>query len=521
VIYRFDIATGKELPALRGHTSWVNSLLFADEGRTLVTAGWSHAILRFDLATGKPLPDAGGFVGYLHVDRSPDGKLIAAADFTGLIELLDITTGRRVRLVQESGNPAATMVAFAPDGILLASGHQDGKIRLWAPATGKLVREIEIGKPATDPDAWFSDLDFTADGKSIVSSARGFGLRVHEVETGKSLWDGAGVEAKIGFLPGGRRIVTGGRDDQLTMRDLRTGRIESVASTTGHRAIDTIAVSPDGKLLATGHHDGFVCLRDPATGAVRKEWQAHERSLVTWGVSFGPGGIWLASAGDRTVKVWDPPTGTELLKFEGHTSRAHMAKFAADGRTLLSSSMDLTGYIWQVEPELGEKDRRTTEQLWDDLNGEPAAAFRAVWLAARDPKAPAFFGQKLPSPPKLDAERFAKLVKELDGEEFQAREAAEKELAKFGAAAFGLARKARAASESPEVRTRLDRVMKGWTENVLAPEVWRRKRAIVAMELAGTEDARKLLQRLAADAPGTMLSDDAALALKRLEAREK
>ena len=48
-----------------------------------------------------------------------------------------------------------------------------------------------------------------------------------------------------------------------------------------------------------------------------------------------------------------------------------------------------------------------------------------------------------------------------------------KELAKFGPAAFALARKARADSDSPEVRTRLDRVMKGWTEGAFAPEVWR------------------------------------------------
>jgi hypothetical protein len=88
-------------------------------------------------------------------------------------------------------------------------------------------------------------------------------------------------------------------------------------------------------------------------------------------------------------------------------------------------------------------------------------------------------------------------------------------------AAFALARKARADSDSPEVRTRLDRVMKGWTEGAFAPEVWRRKRAVVAMELDGTEEARKLLARWAADAPGTTLSDDAAAALKRMVLRGK
>jgi RNA polymerase sigma factor (sigma-70 family) len=519
VIYRIDLATGKELPPLKGHTSWVNSLLFADQGNTLVTAGWSHAVLRFDLATGKAIADAGGYVGYLNVDRSPDGGLMAAADYTGLVELLDGKTGKRIRLLQESGKPAATRVAFAPDGTLLATGHQDGRIRLWESSTGKLAREIELGKPVKERSAWFEALVFTADGKSIASCARGFGLRLNEVETGKSLWDDPGGEGKIAFLPSGRRLVTGGWDDKLTTRDIRTGKPELVAATTGRHVIDDIAVSPDGRLLATGHHDGFVCLRDPATGAVRKEWQAHEPGQVTWGVAFGPGGIWLATAGDRTVKVWDTLTGTLLRKFEGHTSRAWSPKFSRDGRTLLSTSLDLTGYVWEVPPALGKKDERTTEQLWDDLNGKPEAAFRAVWLAAADPAAPELFGKKLPSPPKPDVEQFKKLVEGLSSSEFREREAAEKALTAFGPAAIGLAKKARADSDSQEVRTRLDRVMKGWTESALDPEVWRRKRAVVALELAGTEEARNLLARWAADAPGTMLSDDAAGALQRMEGR--
>ena len=301
---------------------------------------------------------------------------------------------------------------------------------------------------------------------------------------------------------------------------MATGKVQT-STPSGRNVTDDLAITPDGKLMATGHHDGFVCLRDPVSGAVRKEWQAHEPGQVAWSVSFGPGGIWLASAGDRTVKVWDTLTGKELRKFEGHTSRAWFVQFAADGRTALSGSMDLTGYVWDVCPRLGPTEARTTEQLWDDLIGEPEAAFRAVWLAAADPKAPELFGKKMPSPTKLDAERFEKLVTQLSSEEFQEREAAERELAKLGSAALTLMRKARADSDSQEVRTRLDRVIKDLTENPFAPEAWRCKRAVVAMELAGTDEARKLLARWAADAPGTTLSDDAAAALKRMEERGK
>jgi hypothetical protein len=50
--------------------------------------------------------------------------------------------------------------------------------------------------------------------------------------------------------------------------------------------------------------------------------------------------------------------------------------------------------------------------------------------------------------------------------------------------------------------------------------MWRRRRAVVAMELAGTPASRELLQRWATDAPGTTLSNDAASALARLERLE-
>jgi WD40 repeat protein len=519
-IRRYDIGTGKELPALRGHTHWINSLLFADGGKTLIVAGWGHVILRYDIASGKRLPDAGGYGGSLRADRSPDGTLIAAGDTTGLLELLDGSTGQRVRLLRDSGGSGTSGVAFSPDGRILASGHGDGRLCLWEPRTGKLVREIELGKPVKGQPIWFEELVFTPDSHALALSARGIGMRMVEVETGKTIWDDPGGAGNIAFHADGQLAVTGGWDDQLSVRDAATGKVQSSAPAK-RRPVDDIAIAPDGRLAATGHHDGFVCLRDPATGAVRKEWQAHDPGQVTWGVAFGPGGIWLSTAGDRTVKVWDTPTGKLLHKFEGHTSRAYAVRFAPDGKSLLSYSMDLTGYVWEVRPALDPAQKRTTEQLWGDLKGEPEAAFRAVWLAVSDPKAPELFGKKLPSTPKPDAETFKKLVGELASDEFPTRESAEKELAKFGPAAFTLAKKARADSDSPEVRMRLDRVMKAWTEAVLGPEVWRQKRAVVAMELAGTDDARKLLARWAADAPGTTLSDDAARAVKRLEMRGK
>ena len=518
VVYRFNVATGKELPPLRGHTSYVTGLFFTDGGKTLVSSSWDHAVIRWDLATGKPLPDAGGYIGYLNLDRSADGKLIAATDNTGRVELLDGATGRRVRVLQETGKSGVSRVAFSPDGGSLATTHQDAKLRVWEPATGRLLREIEVGAVPKGRGAWFRGLAFAPDGRALVASGDGLGTRAFDTGTGKPLWDSPGEAVPLAYLPNGRVLVSGGawNSPPLLIRDAATGKVAASAPP-GRQMTNDVAVSGDGRLVATGDHSGLVYLRDPATGTVLKEWQAHRPGEVTWGVSFGPGGIWLASVGDRTVAVWDTATGTLLRRFEGHTSRANSVRFAPDGRTVLSASMDLTGYVWDVKPKIGEADARTTAQLWTDLGGEPEAAFRAVWLAAVDPKAPAIFGEKLPSPAKPDPDRFKQLVEDLASPDFKTREAAEKGMVAFGPAALALARKAREGTDLPEVRDRLDRVIKGWTEGALSPESWRRRRAVVAMELAGTMASRELLKRWAADAPGTVLSDEAKAALARID----
>ena len=335
-----------------------------------MSAGWSHALLRWDLATGKALHDPGGYSGFFHLARSPDGKLLVAADDTGLVELLNGTTGQRVRVLQEAGKPFAMRVAFSADGACVATGHWDNQIRLWKPDSGRLIREIELGKPPKEPGTRFTALEFSPDGGSLAAAAPEMGVKVADVGTGKVVWVDPTDEDKVVFLPRGRSLLSSARSGKLNLRDAATGKVRS-SPPSGHENVSDITVSQEGTQLATGHPGGFICLSDPTTGTVRKQWQAHEPKQDTSGVSFGPGGIWLASAGDRTVKVWDAATGALLRKFEGHASRVWSVQFAPDGRTILSSSEDLTGYVWDIRPKLGAADARTAEQLWVDLAGEP------------------------------------------------------------------------------------------------------------------------------------------------------
>ena len=100
--------------------------------------------------------------------------------------------------------------------------------------------------------------------------------------------------------------------------------------------------------------------------------------------------------------------------------------------------------------------------MWADLAAEDAAkAYRAVWtLAVSTGQAIELLEGRLRPTPVRDPKRVARLIADLDSDEFETREAAMKELAKAGPGAAPALRKALAGSPSAEVRDRISQLLK-------------------------------------------------------------
>ena len=66
-------------------------------------------------------------------------------------------------------------------------------------------------------------------------------------------------------------------------------------------------------------------------------------------VAFSPDGPRLASASkDRTVRLWDPASGEELLILRGHEDDVSSVVFSPDGMRLASASEDKTVRLWNA-----------------------------------------------------------------------------------------------------------------------------------------------------------------------------
>lgn len=69
---------------------------------------------------------------------------------------------------------------------------------------------------------------------------------------------------------------------------------------------------------------------------------------VTYASFSGDGTRVVTASQDRTARIWDAATGSELQRLSGHTGSVYAAEFSPDGRHVITSSMDGTARLWDA-----------------------------------------------------------------------------------------------------------------------------------------------------------------------------
>jgi WD40 repeat protein len=146
----WDVASGSLVRTLTGHSESVWSVAFSPDGRLLASGSCGQRTISgfciqgeiklWDVASGREVRSLTGHTDDVtSVAFSPNGRLLASGScgkvenyfcVQGEIKLWDMASGSLVRTL--SGHTDwVTSVAFSPDGRLLASGSWDNTIKLW------------------------------------------------------------------------------------------------------------------------------------------------------------------------------------------------------------------------------------------------------------------------------------------------------------------------------------------------------------------------------------------------------
>jgi hypothetical protein len=305
-----------------------------------------------------------------------------------------------------------------------------------------------------------------------------------------------------------------------------------------------IALSPDGRSLAAVTMDGTLYLWETATGRPRL---VSKEGGYTTSVAFSPDGRWLALANTgnnvhwkgkdeviprieyrEQVRLVRAADGKVVRRFTGHLGGIGCLSFSPDGRTLASGGHDTTVLLWDVTHARATADEEAKKlapdklaALWDGLRGKAADSYGCMnALLATPDQAVQLLGEKLKPVVAGDAERFARLLKKLESDQFREREEATKELKELGDAAEPALRKALRENLPLETKRRLQLLLDelGGTDPI-SDERLRVLRAVEVLERIGDKPARDLLRRLSEGAAGAWLTEGARATLQRLEGR--
>ncbi|MCA2916714.1 MAG: hypothetical protein IM445_22495, partial [Microcystis sp. M015S1] len=244
----------------------------------------------------------------------------------------------------EGHDNSVLSVNFSPDGKTLVSGSDDKTIKLWNVETGKEIRTLY------GHDNSVTSVNFSPDGKTLVSGSDDNTIKLWNVETGqeiRTLYGHDSYVSSVNFSPDGKTLVSGSYDKTIKLWDVETG--QEIRTLYGHdNFVYSVNFSPDGKTLVSGSNDKTIKLWNVETGQEIRTFKGHDSYVYS--VNFSPDGKTLVSgSNDKTIKLWNVETGQEIRTLYGHDSYVWSVNFSPDGKTLVSGSNDKTIKLWNVE----------------------------------------------------------------------------------------------------------------------------------------------------------------------------
>lgn len=541
----WDLATGKDLLAETGHQQPIIALAFSSDGKSAATVGEDWTVRTWDRGTGKQqssftLPND---VFRVALDRH--GKFLATGSSKGEVQLWDIASGK-AKCTFKDHKEAIEGLSFSADGKVLAS-FEGGTVYLWDVAKEKQLHHVALDVKAdpNDPMAGLirmamlggrgptlsadSHIALSADG-SLVFWTKGAQLQIIRATTGHVLHTLEGKVENQGAAAAAGIDIEGMEAFAMNVR----------------------TSSRDGRMIAWSDSGESVTIFEASTGKKRvrielpkieakkekKEEKEEEAKELIPGfpmgllgsqfnqcttLAFSPDDRILAGAlQDGSIRLWNVATGKELATLAGHKAGVRVLAFAADGKTLATGGADTTSLVWDVSQHQAKEidGNANLDECWKDLMQEDGTkAFTAILRLARSGKeGVSLIEKQLPPTPAPDAKAIARLVDDLDSNDFKTRDDATQSLIRIGKPAEpAVRRELEKHKDTLELRRRLEKILGQIRDEAVSNDTIREIRAIEVLERLGSPEAKAALQSLAKGAEGARLTTEAQNALERLK----
>jgi WD40 repeat protein len=536
----WDLKTGKPsrdfCPGIAPLTCGIPqpSQVFSADGKTLLLASGSTLRL-FDTRTGEERV-VSGHRAPITPRFSADGRTL----FTSCVERRcswNVSSPSKSALLTVKGRKSwdNPYLDHSTDDRLFLD-LSESRLRVRETATGRILCELEkddwnVAFSQFSPDATQVLLCKIKDRQALFPDL----FRLYNTKTGKVLAEiePVGHIVALVFSPNGRLIAWTNNTGTVYLHDAVTGKairtLRSSRPLPGTEFDSAILLfSPDSEYLIEGRpmlpmrafqvSSGREILRFYANP--EKTSKASPLSCAAYSLD----GRLLAVAEKESgaIRLLEIVSGKVRAEFVGHRHGVRGLAFSPDGKTLASGGEDNVVFLWDVTgartPAAAEK---TPAAWWSDLASEDGQrAGDAIAGLLRKPEASvALLQQRLHPAEAIGEKHLTRLLADLDGDAFEKREAASRELAQLGEQAEAALRQALKDRPSLEMRRRLEALLDKLEHRTLPPETLRILRSIEILEHLDTAEARRCLDMLTKGAPAARQTQEAKRALDRLAKR--
>ncbi len=247
---------------------------------------------------------------------SQDGKWMASAGTDKLIKIWDVGTGREIKSFFHETLISPTVVSIGVDRKYMASASAH-EVRLW-----DLTNNVEVTDfscPIVILQA--GTYNYKALALSPVSNVLAVGnyeevgmIGLLEVPSGKvikKLKGHADFLLSLDFSPDGKNMVSGGMDKIVRVWDVEKGK--EIHKLSKHQDPVFSVDYGNNNLIASCSMYNNITLWDGASGLEKVSFKGSQKDLTANHVQLSPDGNFLISCDDSNYRLWDIQKGVQQL----------------------------------------------------------------------------------------------------------------------------------------------------------------------------------------------------------------
>ncbi|HBL12947.1 MAG TPA: protein kinase [Cyanobacteria bacterium UBA11162] len=190
--------------------------------------------------------------------------------------------------------------------------------------------------------------DTTKPQSSIIQSPLNLKILSKLRVNSRKNWLVIGIAALVLGL-GSYRILEFYHQSTSTSIFITKGNLSLLKTLSGHNSfVNALEISSDRQTLFSASADKTIKLWDLPTGKTIYNLTAHTSS-VNYLVISPDGQTLFSASADKTIKIWEINTGKEIRTLQGHTSSVNYLEISSDGQKLFSASADKTIKIWDID----------------------------------------------------------------------------------------------------------------------------------------------------------------------------